>query len=78
MPATIEPATKSTIGQDRSGHLALLCIERAYVNRVDIGKAIDEFSSKNVVPSSFSNRLLDQNSLAIYFESMLAQGNLSY
>ena len=79
MPATVsETNLKSTIGQDRSGHLALLCVERAYVNRVDIEKAIDKFLSKNVVPSSFSNRFLDQKSLLIYFKSMLAHGNLSY
>ena len=34
------------MGQDRLNHLALLCFERAYVNKVDIEKVIDEFSSK--------------------------------
>ena len=33
-------------GQDRLKQLALLCFERAYVNRVDFEKVIDEFSSK--------------------------------
>ena len=37
---------KSTIGQDCLSHLAILCIERAYVNRLDLEKVIDEFSSK--------------------------------
>ena len=32
--------------QDHLGHLALLCIELAYVNRVDIERVIDEFPSK--------------------------------
>ena len=36
------------MGQDRLNHPALLGIERAFVNRVDIEKVIDEkeFSSK--------------------------------
>ena len=29
--------------QDRLSHLTLLCIERAYVNIVDIEKVTDEF-----------------------------------
>ena len=70
-------------------HLALLCIERAYVNIVDIEKVIDEFSSKKkkkFIPSSFSNRFLYQNMLVIYFESckeselvnsVLSKGNLN-
>ena len=37
---------KSTIGQDCLSHIAILCIERAYVNRLDLEKVIDEFSSK--------------------------------
>ena len=34
---------RSTMGRDRLSHLALLSIEGAYVNRVDIEKVIDEF-----------------------------------
>ena len=37
---------KSDVGQDRLSHLELLYIERTYVNRVDIEKLIDGFSSK--------------------------------
>ena len=37
---------RSTMGQDHLNHLALLSIERNYVNRVGIEKVIDEFSSK--------------------------------
>ena len=37
---------KSTMGQDCFSHLAILCIERAYVNRPDIVKVTDEFSPK--------------------------------
>ena len=75
------------MGQDRFSHPALLCIERTYVNVVDIEKVIDEFSSKKeLVPSSFSNRFLYQKTLVIYFElckenelvnSMLSKENLS-
>ena len=36
---------RSTMEQDHLSYLALLCIERAYVNRVDIKKLLDEFSS---------------------------------
>ena len=38
--------TRTTMGQDRLSHLSLLCIEHDYVNRVDIEKVIDGFSSK--------------------------------
>ena len=34
------------MGQDRLNHLAPLCFERAYVNRVDLEKVIDQFSSE--------------------------------
>ena len=34
------------MGQDCLIHVALLCIERPYVNRVDIEKVTDEFSPK--------------------------------
>ena len=34
---------RSTMRQDRLSHLTLLCIERAYVNIVDIEKVTDEF-----------------------------------
>ena len=54
---------RSTMGQDRLNHLALLCFECAYVNRLDIEKVIDEFSSKKVVPSSFSNQFSDKKTL---------------
>ena len=37
---------KSTMGQNCFSHLAILCIERAYVNRLDIVKVTDEFSPK--------------------------------
>ena len=37
---------RSDVGQDRLSHLGLLYIERTYVNRVDIEKLIDGFSSK--------------------------------
>ena len=37
---------KSTMGQDCFSHLAILCIERAYVNRLDIVEVTDEFSPK--------------------------------
>ena len=37
---------RSTMGQDRLSHLALLSIERAYANRVDINKVIDVFASR--------------------------------
>ena len=36
-----KPSFKSTIGQDCLSHRAMLCIERAYVNRLDIEKVID-------------------------------------
>ena len=52
---------------DRLSHLALLCIKSAYVNSVDIQKMIDEYAWKDVVLSSFSNRVLDQNTLVIHF-----------
>ena len=78
MLATVnETSLRSTLGDDYPGHLALLCIGRTYVNRVDIEKVINEFSSKKVVPTSFSNQLLDQKILVIYFESMLIKRNLS-
>ena len=38
--------TLGTMGQDCFSHLAILCIERAYVNRLDIVKVTDEFSPK--------------------------------
>ena len=34
------------MGENRLSHLARLCIEHAYVNRVDTEKVIDEFSSQ--------------------------------
>ena len=37
---------KSTLVQNCPNHLALLSIERAYVNRLDCKKVIDEFSSE--------------------------------
>ena len=37
---------KVTMGQDCLIHVALLCIERPYVNRLDIEKVTDEFSPK--------------------------------
>ena len=37
---------KSILVQNYLIHLALLCIERTYVNRLDIEKVIDEFSSE--------------------------------
>ena len=46
---------RRTKEQDRLSHLALLCFERAYVNRVDVEKMID----------SFSNHLSDQKALVI-------------
>ena len=78
------------MGQDRLDHKnyhgALLCFERAYVNRVDIEIVFVEFSSKKVAPSSFSNQFSDGNTLMTYFESfnkrklvnsMIVKGNLS-
>ena len=56
---------KSIMSQDCLNHLAILCIERAYVDRLDTEKVIDEFSSKKVVPSSFSNQFLDQKTMVI-------------
>lgn len=41
------------MGKERLSHLALLCIERAYVNRVHIEKVIDKFSSKKVCSKFF-------------------------
>ena len=46
----------STLEEDCLSHLALLRIERAYSNRVDIEKMIDEF--EKVVSSSLSNQCL--------------------
>lgn len=43
------------------GHLALLFTGCAY------GKVINEFASNKLVPSSFSNQFLKQNTLVIYF-----------
>ena len=78
MLATVnETNLRSTMGDDYPGHLALLCIDHTYVNRVDVEKVINEFSSTKVVPTSFSNQLLDQKILVIYFESMLIKRNLS-
>ena len=37
---------RSTMGQDRLSHLALLSIERAYSNKIDMDKVIDEFASR--------------------------------
>ena len=37
---------KSTMGQDCLSHLAILCIERTCVNRLDIEKVTEEFSPK--------------------------------
>ena len=42
----IKTNLKSTMGQDCLSHLAILCIERTYVNRLDIEKVSDEFSPK--------------------------------
>ena len=47
--------------QDHLSHQELLCIERAYVDRVDIEKVVDEFLSRKG-RFSFSNQL-------IYFKS---------
>ena len=35
--------TENTMGQDCLSHLALLCTECAYVNRIDIETVINEF-----------------------------------
>ena len=42
----LETYLRSTMGQDRLSHLALLCIERAYGNTLDIEKVIDVFASR--------------------------------
>ena len=65
------PETKLRIilGKGRPNHLALICFEHSYVNRVDIGKVIDEVSSEKVVPTSFLNQFSDQKTWMIYFES---------
>ena len=65
------PETKLRIimGKGRPNHLALICFEHSYVNRVDIGKVIDEVSSEKVVQSSFLNQFSDQKTWMIYFES---------
>ena len=55
--------------QNRLSHPALFGAERAFVNRVDIEKVIDEFSQKKLIPSSFSNRFLQQKILVMYFKS---------
>ena len=77
---------RNTMGQDRLNHLAPLCFERAYVNRVDLEKVIDQFSTRKVVPNSFSNQFSNQKTLTICFESrkkyelmnsILANGSLS-
>ena len=39
--------------QNRLSHLALLCIERVYTKKVDIKKAIDEFTSRKVCSKFF-------------------------
>ena len=49
---------KSTLGQDCLSHLALLCIGRAYITRLDIEIVIDEFSSKKGRSKFFSQPIL--------------------
>ena len=39
---------RSTMGHDSLSHLALLCIERAYIIREDTEKATDEFLPKKL------------------------------
>ena len=45
------------MGKERLSHLALLCIERAYVNRVHIEKVIDKFSSKKICLKFFFGQI---------------------
>ena len=51
------------MGQDRLNRLAPLCLERAYVNRADIQKVTNEFSSKKVIPSFFSHQFSDRKTM---------------
>ena len=53
------------MGQDCLSHLALLCTERVYFNRVDIEKVTDEFPSRKNLFKFFFQRSLDQKSKSI-------------
>ena len=55
------------MGWDRLRHLALLCIEHAYVNRVNIEKRIDEFSSENVRSKFFFQPIFILNNVSDLF-----------
>ena len=57
--------TRSSMGQDCLSHLALLCTERVYFNRVDIEKVTDEFPSRKNLFKFFFQRSLDQKSKSI-------------
>ena len=48
---------KRTLGQDSLIHLTLLCIERAYANRVHIQKLINEIVSKEGLSKFFFQQI---------------------
>ena len=59
--------TRSIMGQNCLSHLALLCFEHAYVNKVDIEKAIDKFSSEKVRSKFFFQPIFIPNSVSDLF-----------
>ena len=73
LPKTKRPKVRkrtiSAIGKGLLSHLALLCVEHAYVNSVDVEKLLTTFHQKKFVPGSSSNQCLCQTTPVIYFES---------
>ena len=57
----------STMGQDRLSHLALLCIERAYVRRGDNQKVTDRLSSEEGRPKFFSQPIFRPKIIGYFF-----------
>ena len=54
----LKPYLRRAMDQDCLGHLALLRIERAYSNRVNTEKVIDEFESRKGSFKFFLNQFL--------------------
>ena len=53
--------------QDRLSHLALLCIERAYANNLDIDEVVDVFALSKKRSHTFSDsKLKNQTDLSLY------------
>ena len=55
------------MGQDCLSYLALLCIERVYVKRVDIEKVTDEFPSKKIFFKFFFQPIFRQKKVSDLF-----------